>query len=179
MSEREPGHESGEQLHIDGFIIPADAAFPIQHTEVPHNGLGTYQEIVGGHIEAIDLVMPEATFYIDEEGKLKDKPVNLRATAILWVHNPAYRKQDVIVGDAFLVGPVDENGDDTPIPDQLAELLNVPGRFQVEMRFAGHEEWHAVSRVLDDWYEAYSMSFALEDQATDMDAMRVRRLSDA
>jgi len=46
-------------------------------------------------------------------------PLNQRATVITWAHNSAFRGYDLILGDAFIVGPVDGNGDDLTVPHEL------------------------------------------------------------
>lgn len=66
----------------------------------PENGkdfkLAELNKIVGGYIECINLPK-QLMFVIDEEGKLKDKPINERATLMY----QAYVGQDVIVGDVL------------------------------------------------------------------------------
>lgn len=54
--------------------------------------------------------------YLNEEGKLSGLPVNVTATALTRDLLPAY---DVIVGDVILLGPPDDEGNDT---DALIEV---------------------------------------------------------
>lgn len=58
--------------------------------------LDELQAHVGGYIELAPSIAPGWTLVIDEEGKLKGKPINQRAT-VLYVNGGA----DPIVGDAL------------------------------------------------------------------------------
>jgi hypothetical protein len=79
----------------------------------PRNGkhwqLEELQDLVGGYIE-VARTLSGTWLVIDEEGKLKNKPLNVSATRIY-----QYGSHDPIVGDAVLVttffelnGPDDE-----------------------------------------------------------------------
>lgn len=72
--------------------------------------------IGGGYIENISGDGWSA--YLDEEGKLKGLPVNVRATffatSILgWPSN------DLLCGQVVFMGPVDRDGYDTSVPQKL------------------------------------------------------------
>jgi hypothetical protein len=58
-----------------------------------------------------------AVMYLDEDGKAKGLPVNLRATLLAWMHG--LRSPDHIVGDVLVVGPEDHNGDDRSVPSDV------------------------------------------------------------
>ena len=71
-------------------------------TVEPKNGvdfkLEEIQKIIDGYMECVYL--PKGLIMIvDEEGKIKNKPVNYAATAIF---QAKYGKTDVIVGDVLL-----------------------------------------------------------------------------
>lgn len=89
--------------------IPVDGV-PVVET-VDRDDLGWMQRTVGGYIEILNV----GTGYlvVNEEGKLQRLPVNPTATRLV-------RGRDVIVGQAFLVGPEDEDGNMTSVPDGLA-----------------------------------------------------------
>ena len=66
--------------------------------------------------------------YVDEEGKLKQKPINIKATH-LW--QKAYNQplNDFLVGDVLICGD-DENGNEIPLtPNQKTFLLNEINNF--------------------------------------------------
>ena len=58
--------------------------------------LATLQEAVGGYIQIVSIPSSDKIIVLDEEGKLKDKPVNKKATEL---YNNPY---DVIVGDVII-----------------------------------------------------------------------------
>lgn len=79
--------------------------------------LGTLQGIVGGYIEAF--VGNGWVGYCDEEGKLKGKPVNLKATQV--AHAGGWPRGDYLVGDIIFLGP--ERGEHhTDVPAGLVAL---------------------------------------------------------
>ena len=69
---------------------------------MPKNGhdfdLWELQEIVGGYVEFIPLT-EHRVMIVDEDGKVKGKPVNAKATKLL---EKSLIKLDVIVGDALV-----------------------------------------------------------------------------
>ena len=92
---------------VKGLVITTDGrAYP---TKV--GTLDDYQKIVGGYIEVVVLA-DGCSMYVNEEGKLDGLPVNAAATVLV--------PGDVIVGNVLIVGPTDDEGDDTDIPDEAA-----------------------------------------------------------
>lgn len=82
------------------------------------------QKIVNGWIEGIH-IGDNGFAYVDEEGKLKNKPINRLATRV-W-HESARKFNmtinDFIVGKMILTGPNDDDGNDTSITDDLVEFV--------------------------------------------------------
>lgn len=148
------GAERREGLHINSIVIPADDEQPLRQAELSFGGLADRQELVGGFIQGVDLPDPPARLYFNEEGKLMQLPPNKRATLLLWTHNPAFRYQDFIVGDAFIVGPARRSAD-TSVPDEYVHALFGATHFRVEVRPRGEAEWQAHPERFDDWVTAY------------------------
>nr|WP_255499089.1 DUF3846 domain-containing protein [Leucobacter sp. cx-169] len=100
------------------ILIPADDAAPrsILTVEDPEQTLEILQTAVGGNIEFIDLVAPDANMYLNEEGKLLGLPLNNRATTLARKSIPM---GDFIVGDVVIVGAIDDSGDETSAPPAL------------------------------------------------------------
>ena len=91
-------------------------------------GLDALQSLVGGLIEPI--VMPlDHSGYINEEGKLYNPPLPLNDHAdALW--KKACRESgrqwlagDYIGGPCVILGPVDEEGNDTAVSDEFLALM--------------------------------------------------------
>jgi hypothetical protein len=152
--EQPPSPERREGLYINSIIIPADDEQPLRYSELPREGLAERQQIVGGLIQPIDLAGPSARIYCNEEGKGMRLPPNKRATLLLWAHNPRFRYADYIVGNAFLVGPVERNADST-VPDEFVHTLFEGTRFRVELKPPGATDWHEHPERFDDWITAY------------------------
>lgn len=109
------------------LYIPADPSFALEKRTV--TDVETMSALVGGHLETVTLDDPPGVMYVNEEGKLQNLPLNQRATELVQRHNPALK--DVIVGNAFVCGQPDENGDDTDCPEAyigrtitIRELIN-------------------------------------------------------
>ena len=69
------------------------------------DSLGEMQRLVGGYIEPIRInhLRTKLVLVVDEEGRLKNLPVNVRATYLVSkACNTLNNPQMVIVGDAFL-----------------------------------------------------------------------------
>jgi hypothetical protein len=106
---------------IHAIQIPVDDQRPLYKVAI--EGLEGMQAAVGGNIEAIDLGPLGATFFVNEEGKLMQGPINQRATLLWWCLFPSAVRADVIVGDALMVGAPDEDGNSTDIPKEVVDLL--------------------------------------------------------
>ena len=89
--------------------------------------LSDYQSAVGGYIEAIRLYdytyeKEVATIYVDEEGRIKyDNPrINVVAGGISHLLN----NENMLYGNAIIVGAGDGEGYDTDIPDWLLNFVD-------------------------------------------------------
>lgn len=71
--------------------------------------LAYIREQVGGWAEYHDLPALHATMWMDEDGKMKQRPVNVIATALLRSNQPHFGN-DFVVGDVLIVGPTDSKG---------------------------------------------------------------------
>jgi len=70
---------------------------------------------VNGYLESVTL--PNSILLINEEGKLQNLPYNKVASELFRIINT----NDVIVGNAVLVGPVDNEGNFTQIPQDIID----------------------------------------------------------
>lgn len=66
--------------------------------------LSDYQGAVGGWMQAIDLPDVGITIYVNEEGLLRQLPLNPRATFLWSYHQAEARQQTMLVGNALDVG---------------------------------------------------------------------------
>lgn len=140
---------------ITAIVIPVDPAQPVRQQQLDNRDVDTYRAIVGGPLEVATLDRPPASMYLNEEGKYDGLHVNERATALMSVHNSAFRGRDVIVGTAFVVGVPDSSGNDTSVPDDLvALLLNTP-RYRFQMWTSGARQWTSDNLVFISWLDAY------------------------
>ena len=146
---------------ITAIVIPADPNEPIRLEEIERSDLAAYRRLVDGNIELVTLERPPASLYFNEEGKLVDLPLNPRATALLWVHNSAFRQRDSIMGDAFILGPPDRQSYDTTAPEELVRLLLHTERYRVLVQNEGDEQFYGQLRTFDSWFEAYAQGITL------------------
>ncbi|WP_433269000.1 DUF3846 domain-containing protein [Actinosynnema sp. CS-041913] len=143
-------------IMLTAIVIPADERQPIRQQQIEPHDLNAYRQIVGGNLEVVALDRPSASLYLNEEGKLRELPVNPRASVLAWVHNSALRATgDVIVGPAFIVGPTDGHGDDQSAPLGLVDLLFGTTRFRVQVLTGATRQWRQADPVLLSWSEAY------------------------
>ena len=92
------------------------------HAEVVEvTGLKDMQAAVGGYIEYVGLG-DQANLICNEDGKMLGLNINPIA-AVLTKKYQALRPRDFIVGDILVVGPVDEDGNDTDVPQELVDHI--------------------------------------------------------
>jgi hypothetical protein len=75
-------------------------------------GIAWLQDAVGGRFDVV--AAPHADVWVNDEGLLEGLPLNLVASAIALTP---------LVGPAVVTGPVDSDGETTPILPRLVELL--------------------------------------------------------
>jgi Domain of unknown function (DUF3846) len=82
--------------------------------------LATLQAIVGGQLEVVRLT-EDAHMFVDEEGKLKGRPVNHAATRLWHGVVSAAVGRDLVVGDAIVLG--DDGADEADCPQWPIDAL--------------------------------------------------------
>lgn len=106
-------------MSIQMITVPANTAEPVTTTETD-GSLTTLQTAVGGWVEAVGI--GNVCIYLDEEGKLKNRPANVRATKL--AHRlKLISAHDVIVGDAVVTGFNDDTGENADAPDTALHFL--------------------------------------------------------
>lgn len=107
-------------MSIQIITVPAETSTPVATIDSPGD-LDALQEAVGGWIEAVGV--GNIAIYLDEEGKLKGRSINVRATKLahrMKVIHPT----DCIVGDAVVTGFNDDTGENADAPAPALHFLN-------------------------------------------------------
>jgi|ERR1035437_10478237 hypothetical protein len=108
------------------MYIPVDAPPRV----VEYNGYDELKALVGGWIEGIGGDVGGSgthvwSGYVDEEGKIKGLPVNDEATIFAGATGWYGAGSDVLCGPVVIIGPPDEEGDDTDVPQWLLYLADL------------------------------------------------------
>lgn len=150
---------------IKGVRVPADEDQPLEIVEFERNNITAIQHFVGGWFQVVDIERPDASIFCDEEAKLKQSPLNRRATLIWWTNWTAARQVDALMGDCLIVGlPDEEEGNTQSVPDELVDLLFHQGQFRYEVLVTGETSWHGNQVVLDDVFQAFNDGLALAER---------------
>lgn len=80
-------------------------------------GYDDLNKAVGGYIEAAPVCPAVCTIYVNEEGKLRDMPPN----AMMFYDGKPW---DVIVGTMVLVGPPDNEGNETDATPEMTRTVD-------------------------------------------------------
>jgi hypothetical protein len=152
--------------------IPQDEDRPLYKVAV--DGLSGMQEAVGGYIQVIDLTPLNASLVLDEEGKLKSKEINRRATLLFWLLFPSIRHRDVVVGDAIIIGQPDEQGNSTDVPESLVKLLFETKSYKAEFQTLDDaNKFNGNMRRFEDYFEAANYALAKSEAWTMVERCRV------
>jgi hypothetical protein len=146
---------------LSAIVIPADDRQPLRLEQFEADDLDAHQRLVGGTFQLIPLARPAANLYVNEDGKPLALPTNRRATLLLWVHNRTLWGQDTIVGDAFILGYPDEDGNATTAPQELVDLLLHTDRCRVLVQNQGDAQFYGTLRTFGSWVEAYGYGVGL------------------
>ena len=122
---------------VKGIYVPVDETEPLEQREFAT--LDDYQTAVDGWIEAVEIPSLGITIYVNEEGLLRRLPFNPRASFLWWFHVPGAH-QAMLVGNAVIVGALDENGESTDVPQEVVDLLTGASEYAVAIQMGGTSE---------------------------------------
>lgn len=164
--------ERREGLRINSIVIPANDDEPLRRQQIDATDLDAYRDLVNGNLEALGLDYPAASMYLNGDGKTLGLPVNGRATMLLWAHLKEIRFRDFIVGDAFLTGPVNRDGWDTDIPEELTKLFDAQ-HLRIEVQTYGDPQWYGNDQHFPIWTAAYAYALELAHRWTQVEDVRI------
>lgn len=110
------------------LFIPVDGDVHVVDSDIT---LSWLQEQVGGYIQPVYVAQVltdrgrrevDACVYVNEEGKLNGLPINPRATDFCALAIGGWRR-DVIVGNVVVIGPPGPEGEETPVPDDVVDVV--------------------------------------------------------
>ncbi|MFF8186162.1 DUF3846 domain-containing protein [Microbacterium sp. NPDC016588] len=159
---------------VQGIIIPADNTAPLRTHEL--DSLEDYQRAVGGWYEAVNIPDLGVTMYVNEEGLIRDLPFNRRATFLWRFHVPQARDAR-LVGDVAVVGPTDDECENTELPMKLRRRLLEPGVHRVRTRERGGNVWHEEPIDRDDYLETVVWAALLQEMSPTLE-VRIERVED-
>ncbi|UVF61287.1 hypothetical protein SEA_DUNCANSLEG_124 [Mycobacterium phage DuncansLeg] len=122
-----------KQTDLKALVISPDETFEL--TDIPRDGeLRALQGYVGGYIEGVygwtrdpERYRADVTFFCNEEGKIRNQPVNVKATALWWSLNADAVGVDHLRGVVVVTGGADGNGDTLSIPARVIEMVRQAG----------------------------------------------------
>lgn len=82
-----------------------------------------FRTAVGGYVELVALPKMSHNAYVNEEGKLKGLPHNPKAETIFRANGARIGPADRIVGPVLIVGPTDNEGNDTDADELVTNYL--------------------------------------------------------
>ena len=100
-------------------VLTVDTEGTAQHIEIG-NDFRSFQAVVGGYIEGV--YGNVGTIYVNEEGLLKDLPFNPFATEFA---NRILDANVRLFGTALIVGPVDDEGNDTHVRPSVVDYYTL------------------------------------------------------
>jgi hypothetical protein len=101
---------------IQGMIVSEDGSV-ISTEDI---SLAALQGAVGGYVQAVESEDGSATFWMDEEGKLKGYSPNPTATRLI---ESSLFAGDYIAGTCVVTGGADDEGNTLPISNEWIERV--------------------------------------------------------
>jgi hypothetical protein len=140
---------------LKGIVIPADPDKEAYLEEIERGCREQYQWLVAGDYEIVHLHNPDCSLFMNRTGTIRTKKANPRATAFVYVHRPELNGEDIVLGDAFILGPKDKRANDTDAPEQLRTLLFDTHSFVIEAQAAHDAPVMRSTKHFDTWERAY------------------------
>lgn len=86
---------------IEALVIQPDATY---RTQTIAQDIPTIREAVGGYVQAVQT--EHCVFWVDEDGKPRDLPINPMATYLWWKVQPEMESIDSFNGTVVVTGPI-------------------------------------------------------------------------
>lgn len=138
---------------VIGIVIPHEFGLGMFAQEF--DDLASYQNAVGGYIEPVEIERPRMTIFANEEGKIRQLPINHRATCLWWVQSPEARFRHILVGNVALVGSRGSNGSTTDLPRSFLDLLLATPRYGIEVQTTSRPKtWASHNREFETYFGA-------------------------
>lgn len=162
-------------MNISGVFIPYDEEQPIKVIDIPRGEYTAIQAIIGGVFGVINIGRPTpSSIFIHDEGKIVGLPLNRRATMLLWASDSRWWHQDVIMGDAFILGPPDDEGDTTGIPEDFKQLLLDTEEYKMEVQTTGSgDAWAGNQLRFNDPFDALNYVLGLAERWHAVEQVRI------
>ena len=155
---------------VRAVVVPAHAGLPVYERQI--ESLADYQDAVGGYVEPLVLETAAITLWVDEEGKVKHRPPNARATFLFWFLDSAVHREDVLAGDVVLT----VDGPDERAESLLDEIAR-GRRCRVEVTHASApDKWIPIRVKFDDWFEAARAAIWIQIDLESLSAIRIKPL---
>ncbi|KIM16572.1 hypothetical protein QV65_13025 [Rhodococcus erythropolis] len=137
------------------IVIPVDLDVEVDTLEFFEGDLSAMQGIVDGRFQVLELEAQKASMFVNEEGKNIGLKMNQRATMLLWLSDSVWRFQDVVAGNVFIIGPPDDEGDSTSVPQELVDLLFSTEKYKGEVTTLSDEDsWSSNNLEFTDYWDA-------------------------
>lgn len=149
-------------MNITGIVIPHDIEQPATQLEFERGDLRAMQGVVEGSVEVLDVEERKISLWFNDEGKILEKPINYRATFILWVYRPEFAGAgDFIAGNVLITGMPDGRGDTKGVPKDFMKLLFDTAEYEMTWNFKGGKEKQAMTTTFKDWPSAFEFAYQL------------------
>ncbi|WP_349902684.1 DUF3846 domain-containing protein [Parafrigoribacterium humi] len=137
---------------VTGIVIPHETRLALQKVEFQN--LTDYQTAVGGYIETVKMDGHPLVIVADEDGKMKQLPVNRRATCLWWLLTPGSLGGDFLVGDVVILGEYHQ-GRMNDVPEKLTALLLETSSYEVQACLSKQfNTWVRIGKTYADFFEA-------------------------
>lgn len=157
---------------VTGIVIPYETRLEVFTQEF--TDLASYQAAVGGYIEPVTIERPRMTIFANEEGKVRQLPINCRATCLWWMQSPRARGNELLVGDVALVGSRGGAGATTDLPRGFIELLLATPRYKIEVQTeAEPKDWFDNHMRFQNYFEACRYGLKLAERWIQVRDIRV------
>lgn len=116
-------------MEMRALLIPADPTKPVSVIDLNAGpgSLKNLQGAVGGYVEV--QAHAEGDLWLNEEGRLIDLPINVRANRFLLSDSQLAKEHEVsergiMYGDVVMTGPPDREGDSTPVSQEMIDYFS-------------------------------------------------------
>lgn len=151
--------------------IPCDMRRPLAPFSI--SGFADIQDAINDMVIPVSIEEPPVTMWLDSLDRRKGLPVNVRATSLRWLWDPASRRFPALRGNVVLVAGDGMPGTFEDFPEGFLDEVLFDGPFEIEVQSKEIRTWTTLPGSHLHYTDAAIWAVVQQERLPDVERMRL------